>query len=115
MLLSPPRLTEAELDDESEPQVESKSKPEAKEQQQPPEDRRIPEDRQFELTDDAIERVMGYLAEIDPEKSEELKQLQKSDPEKFKAEIRKVMREQFRRVSRGRGDENRGAGNAGGP
>jgi hypothetical protein len=49
----------------------------------------------FELTEEKIERIMNQLAKTDPEKAEELKQLQAKDPEKFKAEIREVMREQF--------------------
>ena len=111
VLLSPPRLTEAKAKGKPEPRVESKSKSETK-KQQPPGDKRTPEDRHFELTDEAIERVMGYLAKINPKKSEELKQLRKSDPEKFKEELRKVMREQSRRFGQNRGDENRRTGNA---
>lgn len=108
VMLNPPRLTEAEAKGKPEPQVESKSKPET-EEQKPPEDRRTPEDKHFELTDEVVERMMGHLAEINPEKSEELKQLQKSDPEKFKDELRKAMFEQFRRF---RDNENKRAGNA---
>jgi multidrug resistance efflux pump len=111
VLLSPPRLTEAKAKGKPEPRVESKSKSETK-KQQPPGDKRTPEDRHFELTDEAIERVMGYLAKINPKKSEELKQLRKSDPEKFKEELRKVMREQSRRFGQNRSDENRRTGNA---
>jgi hypothetical protein len=49
----------------------------------------------FELTEERIERTMKRLAEADPNKAEELKQLQQKDPEKFKAELKEVMREQF--------------------
>jgi len=49
----------------------------------------------FELTEEKIERIMNQLAKTDPEKAEELKQLQEKDPEKFKAELREVMQEQF--------------------
>ena len=49
----------------------------------------------FELTEERIERIMNRLAETEPAKAEELKQLQEKDPEKFKAELRKVMQEQF--------------------
>ena len=49
----------------------------------------------LELTEERIERIMNRLAETDPAKAEELKQLQAKDPEKFKAELRKVMQEQF--------------------
>jgi hypothetical protein len=48
-----------------------------------------------ELTAERIERIMNRLAETDPNKAEQLKQLQQKDPEKFKAELRDVMREQF--------------------
>jgi HlyD family secretion protein len=111
VLLSPPRLTEAEPEDES-AQVESESKPEAEEQQPLAKDERRPEGRQFELTDEIIEATMAHLNKTNPEKAQELEQLRKSDPEKFKAELRKVMREQFGRSRRDRGDENRGPGNA---
>ncbi len=47
-----------------------------------------------ELTAERIERIMSQLAETDPNKAEQLKQLQAKDPEKFKAELRDVMREQ---------------------
>jgi hypothetical protein len=49
----------------------------------------------FELTEEKIERIMNQLAKTDPAKAEELKQLQAKDPEKFKAELREVMQEQF--------------------
>ena len=54
--------------------------------------------RRMELTEEVIERVMTRLAETDPEKAEELKRLRKKDPEKFKAEIRKAMRERFAKI-----------------
>lgn len=50
---------------------------------------------QPELTAERIERIMKRLAETDPNKAEELKQLQAKDPEKFKNELRETMREQF--------------------
>jgi hypothetical protein len=56
----------------------------------------------FELTEEKIERIMNRLAETEPNKAKELKQLQEKDPEKFKAELRKVMREQFGRKFRKR-------------
>jgi hypothetical protein len=52
------------------------------------------EHERFELTGERIERIMKRLAEIDPNKAEQLKQLQQKDPEKFKTELREVMREQ---------------------
>jgi HlyD family secretion protein len=112
VLLSPPRLTEAEPEDESGPQVETESEPEAVEQQQPAKDGKRPKGRQFELTDEIIEATMTHLKETNPEKAQELEQLRESDPEKFKAELGKVMREQFGRPGRDRGDENGGPGDA---
>jgi restriction endonuclease Mrr len=110
VLLSPPRMTEAEAEPaEPTKPTESKSESKAKDQQQP--QSRGPEQKEHELTDEAIERIMGYLAKTNPEKAEELKQLRESDPEKFKAELRKLI-EQFRESRRGRGDTNRGAGDA---
>jgi hypothetical protein len=53
------------------------------------------EHRRFELTEEKIERIMKRLAETDPNKAGQLKQLQEKDPEKFKTEIREVMRERF--------------------
>jgi hypothetical protein len=50
---------------------------------------------QFELTKEKIEHIMDRLAETDPNKAEQLKQLQEKDPEKFKTELREAMREQF--------------------
>lgn len=49
----------------------------------------------FRLTEEGIERIMNQLAETEPNKAAELKQLREKDPEKFKVELRKVMREQF--------------------
>lgn len=61
-----------------------------------------------ELTEERIERIMNRLAETDPAKAEELKQLQAKDPEKFKAELREVMREQFGKRFRKRMEERAG-------
>ena len=78
---------------ESEPQTQSESKPE----QQQGRERR----GEFELTDEKIDGMIGFLEQKNPEKAQELKQLQASDPEKFKAELKKVMREQFDKGERG--------------
>src|SRR4030043_360354 len=53
------------------------------------------EHRRPELTEEKIERIMNRLTETDPNKAEQLKQLQQKDSEEFKTELRKVMREQF--------------------
>jgi len=50
---------------------------------------------QFELTKERIERIMNRLAEANPEKAKELKQLREKDLEKFKAELREAVRQQF--------------------
>jgi len=62
--------------------------------------------RRFELTDEVIEHMMSRLEKEDPAKAKELAKLRKKDPEKFKAELREVMRERF---GRGWGEE-RGGG-----
>ena len=49
----------------------------------------------FELTDEVIEHVMVRLRETNPERAKELKKLREKKPEQFKAELRKIMREQF--------------------
>jgi len=51
----------------------------------------------WELTDEKIGHILSLLKESNPKKVEELEKLRQEDPEKFKAEIRKVMREQFGR------------------
>ena len=54
----------------------------------------------WELTDEKIERIMNRLRQTKPQEAEELAKLRKKDPEKFEAELRKVMREQFGRKFR---------------
>ena len=51
--------------------------------------------RGFDLPDEVIERIMGRLAKTEPEKAKELAKLREEDPEKFKAELRNVMRRRF--------------------
>ncbi|MBN1392486.1 MAG: hypothetical protein JW947_06765 [Sedimentisphaerales bacterium] len=60
---------------------------------------------QPELTAERIERIINRLAETDPAKAEELKQLKEKDSEKFRAEFREVMREQFGKRMRKRGEQ----------
>jgi HlyD family secretion protein len=114
VLLNPPRITESDdqtgLEPETEtasqdqggrepePQVQSEAPPQAESQPQIEGQQRRAE---VELTDERIERTMGFLAETNPEKAEELKQLRQSDPEKFKTELKKLMRERFERGGRG--------------
>ena len=63
--------------------------------------------RGLELTDEMIEHMMSRLAESDPAKAKELAKLREKDAEKFKAELREVMREQF---GRRWGEHRKGAG-----
>jgi len=71
--------------------------------------------RRPELTDEAIERIMGRLAETEPEKAEELAKLREQDPEKFKAELRAVMRLRFRERRGQMGEGGFGRGLRAGP
>ena len=49
----------------------------------------------FELTDEAIERMMEEIAEENPKEAKELAKLREKNPEKFEAEVRRTMRERF--------------------
>jgi len=71
-----------------------------------------PQGRQFQLTDEMIERIMGRLAEADPEKAKELEQLRKSDPEKFKTELQQSMQSMRNRMRQGRSGMRQGQGDA---
>ena len=53
--------------------------------------------RGFELTQEMTERMMGYLKEVNPAGAKELEKLREKNPEKFKAGLRKAMREQHRK------------------
>lgn len=53
------------------------------------------EGKRFELTEERISRIMNQLKETNPKEAEELEQLREKDLEKFKAELRKAMRQQF--------------------
>ena len=55
-----------------------------------------------------VEHIMNRLAETDPEKAKELEKLRKEDPEKFKAEIREIIREQFGRRLRDHAEQKPG-------
>lgn len=62
--------------------------------------------RRGQMPDGMVERMLGQLAERNPEKAKELKELREKDPEKFMAEFRKTMRElreRFPRQRAGRG------------
>ena len=51
--------------------------------------------RWFEPTDQTLEQMMGRLKETDPNKAQELEKLREQDPDKFRAELRKVMRQRL--------------------
>jgi len=65
----------------------------------------------WKLTDEKIERIMNRLKEADPKKAEELEKLREKNEEKFRAELRKVVHERYRkhtgRRSRPRGEPNK--------
>ena len=66
--------------------------------------------RRFELTDEVIEHMMSRLAETNPAKAKELAKLRKENPDRFKAELREVMRERF---GKRWGEHERGGGKYG--
>ncbi len=109
VLLSPPRITDSGNETSLEPEAEaapegrvtSESEPQAQSESQPEQQQGRERRGEFELTDEMIERTMGFLEQMNPEKAQELKQLQASDPEKFKAELKKLMQEQSGRGGRG--------------
>lgn len=49
-----------------------------------------------ELTDESIKHIMERLAEVNPAKAAELAKLRDKNPEEFKAELTKTIREEFR-------------------
>ncbi|MGD2095448.1 MAG: efflux RND transporter periplasmic adaptor subunit [Phycisphaerales bacterium] len=59
-----------------------------------------PQGRQFQLTDDMIDKIMKGISMADPKKAKELEELRKSDPEKFKSELRSHMRNMMRQMMR---------------
>jgi hypothetical protein len=117
VLLSPPKITESKDQNGSEtgPEASSQDKDEIKPETQgetglkpqvqsksQPEGRQGRERRdEFELTDEKIDGMIGFLEQKNPEKAQELKQLRQSDPEKFKVEFRRIMQEQFDKGGRG--------------
>jgi hypothetical protein len=58
--------------------------------------------RDFELTDERIERILSRLRQADPDKADEIEKLRRQDPEKFKAQLRKITRERFGPMRRDR-------------
>jgi len=122
VLLNPPTLTETEAGaangfEEEIKNGPSEDKKEEESTQQSPASQEGQQGRrsdptQMELTDERIDRIMGMISQTDPQKAEELNKLRESDPEKFKAELRKLI-EQFRGSRRGRGGDSRQEGGEG--
>lgn len=50
------------------------------------------------MTDEETDRIMKDLKERSPEKAKELAELRKKDPDKFREELRRHAREEFRKV-----------------
>ena len=124
VLLNPPTLTETEagaangFEEEIKNGIsEDKKEEEEKTEQSPSGQERGQETRfdpsQMELTDERIDGIMGMLSQADAQKSEELKKLRESDPEKFKTELRKVITEQMQKMRQGRGDGSQRRGGSG--
>jgi len=59
---------------------------------------RGPGRERFELTDEEIDRIMEGLKKRSPEKAKELADLRKKDPDKFREELGRHAREEFRKV-----------------
>jgi hypothetical protein len=78
----------------------------------PPEGGERPQGMQLELTDEMINRIMSGMAQFDPEKAKELEKLRKSDPEKFKAELKKSM-QNMRKMRQGGSGTRQRQGDAG--
>ncbi|MHC4723862.1 MAG: efflux RND transporter periplasmic adaptor subunit [Planctomycetota bacterium] len=122
VLLNPPTLTETEdgaangFEEEIKNGTSEEKKEEEKTEQSPAEQERGQGRRfdpsQMELTDERIDGIMQMISQADAKKAEELKKLRESDPEKFKTELQKLMRE-FRQ-GRGGGSQQRGGGGMGG-
>ncbi|MFC1792598.1 hypothetical protein ACFL3Q_03310 [Planctomycetota bacterium] len=60
--------------------------------------RRGPGRRRFDLTDEEVDRILKDLKERSPEKAKELAELRTKDPEKFREELGRHAREEFRKV-----------------
>jgi HlyD family secretion protein len=68
---------------------------------------------QFQLTDEMTDKIMERIKGADADKAKEFEQLRKSDPEKFKTELMKYMRNMMRQGGGGmRQGQRQGQGNA---
>ena len=60
--------------------------------------RRGPGRGRFELTDEEVDRILKDLKERSPEKAKELEKIREKDPDKFRDELGRHAREEFRKV-----------------
>jgi len=60
--------------------------------------RRGPGRGRFELTDEEVDRILKELKERSPQKAKELAELRKKEPDKFREELGRHAREEFRKV-----------------
>jgi len=63
---------------------------------------------QFQLTDEMTDKILKGMKQFDPENAKKLEELRKSDPEKFKAELRKTMQSMRNRMGQGGGGMRQG-------
>ncbi len=72
-----------------------------------------PQGMSFQPTDEMIDRMLAGLKKINPEKVQELEQLRKSDPEKFKTELMEFMKSmRGSMMKQGRNRMGQGSGDA---
>jgi hypothetical protein len=73
---------------------------------------RQPGGRQFQLTDEIANKMLIGIKQFDPAKAKELEELRKSDPEKFKTELRKSLQGMRNKMRQGTGGMQPGQGGA---
>jgi len=56
---------------------------------------------QFQLTDEMADKIISGMKQFDPAKAKELEELRKSNPEKFKAELKKSMQSMINKMRQG--------------
>jgi hypothetical protein len=65
---------------------------------------------QFQITDEIANKMLSGLKQFDPAKAKELEELRKSDPEKFKTELRKSLQGMRNKMRQGGGGMQPGQG-----
>ena len=60
------------------------------------------------------DKILKGMKQFDPENAKKLEELRKSDPEKFKAEFKKIMQKMRNRMGQGGGGMRQGQGQGGG-